>query len=66
MQSQGMTDPLRDAGVCETVAVDGAELVTWRTGSGPPVVLLHGGPGLWHYLAPVASIKKANGVAKTW
>ena len=38
---------------------DGAELATWRTGTvtgRPPVVLLHGGPGLWDYLEPVASM----------
>jgi proline iminopeptidase len=32
-------------------------LRTWTSGSGdPPVVLLHGGPGLWDYLEPVADI----------
>ena len=40
------------------VAVDdGVRLRTWTTGSAtglPAVVLLHGGPGLWDYLAPVA------------
>ncbi|MFC7622670.1 alpha/beta fold hydrolase [Microlunatus sp. GCM10028923] len=38
---------------------DGVELATWRTGTAtgrPPVVLLHGGPGLWDYLEPVASM----------
>ncbi|GAB3754707.1 alpha/beta fold hydrolase [Microlunatus parietis] len=38
---------------------DGAELATWRTGTvtgRPPVVLLHGGPGLWDYLEPVAAM----------
>lgn len=38
---------------------DGAELATWRTGTEtgrPPVVLLHGGPGLWDYLEPVAAM----------
>jgi proline iminopeptidase len=36
---------------------DGVRLRTWTTGTAtrlPPVVLLHGGPGLWDYLAPVA------------
>ncbi|WP_200824657.1 alpha/beta fold hydrolase [Nonomuraea solani] len=35
---------------------DGARLRTWTTGSGRPVVMLHGGPGLPDYLAPVAGI----------
>lgn len=38
-------------------ADDGVRLRTWTTGtpSGrPPVILLHGGPGLWDYLEPVA------------
>jgi proline iminopeptidase len=35
---------------------DGAELWTAASGTGPPVVLLHGGPGLWDYLAPLAPL----------
>ena len=38
---------------------DGVRLRTWTTGvagAGPPVVLLHGGPGLWDYLGPVAGL----------
>jgi proline iminopeptidase len=35
---------------------DGAELWTTVSGTGPPVVLLHGGPGLWDYLAPLAAL----------
>jgi proline iminopeptidase len=38
-------------------ADDGVHLRTWTTGkpsSLPPVVLLHGGPGMWDYLEPVA------------
>ncbi|BCJ33705.1 hypothetical protein Athai_12080 [Actinocatenispora thailandica] len=39
---------------------DGARLRTWTTGpatcSHPPVVLIHGGPGIPDYLAPVAGI----------
>jgi proline iminopeptidase len=33
---------------------DGAELWTALSGTGPPVVCLHGGPGLWDYLASLA------------
>jgi proline iminopeptidase len=38
---------------------DGTRLRTWTTGTAtaaPPVVLLHGGPGLWDYLEPVAAM----------
>lgn len=38
---------------------DGARIATWTQGSGsdaPAVFLLHGGPGLWDYLAPVADV----------
>ncbi|HEY7834867.1 MAG TPA: alpha/beta hydrolase [Ktedonobacterales bacterium] len=38
----------------ELVAVPGATLWTARQGSGPALVLCHGGPGLWDYLGPVA------------
>jgi proline iminopeptidase len=32
---------------------DGTELHTVVSGTGPPAVLLHGGPGQWDYLAPL-------------
>ncbi|MEV8373249.1 alpha/beta hydrolase [Kribbella sp. NPDC056861] len=38
---------------------DGIRLRSWTTGTptaAPPVVLLHGGPGLWDYLEPVAAM----------
>lgn len=38
---------------------DGARLATWSTSGaddGPPVVLLHGGPGLWDYLEPLERV----------
>lgn len=38
---------------------DGVHLRTWTTGqpsSLPPVILLHGGPGMWDYLQPVAQM----------
>jgi proline iminopeptidase len=44
----------------ELVSVgDGARLATWTSGTPgrhPPVVLLHGGPGLWDYLQPLAEM----------
>ena len=43
----------------DTAAVrlrDGAELWTAVSGTGPPAVCLHGGPGLWDYLAPLAAL----------
>lgn len=42
--------------IVEYVEVPGATLWTSRRGSGPPLVLLHGGPGLWDYLGPVAEM----------
>lgn len=33
---------------------DGAQLWTVTSGAGPPVVLCHGGPGLWDYLGALA------------
>lgn len=38
------------------VLADGAALWTAVTGSGAPVVRCHGGPGLWDYLEPLASL----------
>jgi proline iminopeptidase len=35
---------------------DGAELWTTASGTGPPLACLHGGPGLWDYLAPLAAL----------
>lgn len=35
---------------------DGSRLWTTIEGSGPPVACLHGGPGLWDYLAPLAAL----------
>jgi proline iminopeptidase len=40
----------------ENIEVHGATLWTARQGSGPALVLCHGGPGLWDYLAPVAAM----------
>jgi proline iminopeptidase len=35
---------------------DGVSLWTATQGSGPPLLLCHGGPGLWDYLSPVAGM----------
>jgi proline iminopeptidase len=35
---------------------DGAELWATMSGTGPPLVCLHGGPGLWDYLASLADL----------
>ncbi|HZZ36396.1 MAG TPA: alpha/beta fold hydrolase [Caulobacteraceae bacterium] len=51
-----MTDLAPEAGYSETVTVDGCAFHTVRSGEGPPVVLVHGGPGLWDYLGPVAAM----------
>lgn len=42
--------------IVEYVEVEGARLWTAREESGPPVVLCHGGPGLWDYMRPVAEM----------
>lgn len=42
--------------VVEYVEVSNATLWTACQGSGPALVLCHGGPGLWDYLAPVAAM----------
>jgi proline iminopeptidase len=39
---------------------DGAKLWTAVSGTGPPVVCLHGGPGIWDYLAPLADMLDAT------
>lgn len=40
----------------ERVAVDGGYLTAWRSGHGAPVILCHGGPGLWDYTRPIADL----------
>jgi len=40
----------------QVVEVNGARLWTARHGVGPPLVLLHGGPGLWDYFDELATM----------
>lgn len=40
----------------DIVADDGCRLWVTRTGSGPPVVFCHGGPGLWDMAADIAEM----------
>ncbi|MDE2668530.1 MAG: alpha/beta fold hydrolase [Chloroflexota bacterium] len=40
----------------ELVTVNGVALWTATQGAGPPVVLCHGGPGIYDYLEPVAAM----------
>jgi proline iminopeptidase len=37
------------------IQVEGGQLTGWLSGDGPPLVLLHGGPGLSDYLASLAT-----------
>ena len=44
---------------------DGTRLRTWTDGHHtelPPVLLVHGGPGMWDYLEPVARMLEAHTV----
>ncbi len=40
----------------EVELTDGTRLWCVTSGSGPPVVLCHGGPGLWDYLGDLAAL----------
>ena len=44
----------------------GCSLWTATTGAGPPVVLCHGGPGLWDYLSPVATMLDDSCTVHRW
>ena len=45
---------------------DGAELWTSVSGSGPPVLLCHGGPGLWDYFEPLAQMVDDLATVHRW
>lgn len=48
------------------VADDGARLWFALEGSGPPLVLCHGGPGLWDYLQPLARLLSGTARVIRW
>ncbi|WP_425848116.1 alpha/beta fold hydrolase [Micromonospora sp. DT15] len=45
---------------------DGCRLWADQAGAGPPLVLCHGGPGLWDYLAPVARLLEEHARTIRW
>lgn len=45
---------------------DGAKLWTSVSGSGPPLLLCHGGPGLWDYFEPVAQMVNDLATVHRW
>jgi pimeloyl-ACP methyl ester carboxylesterase len=47
--------PSRRPGRELQVTVPGGAIAAWQAGSGPPVLLLHGGPGLSDYTEPLAA-----------
>jgi pimeloyl-ACP methyl ester carboxylesterase len=48
------------------VTDDGVRLWTVEDGSGPELVLCHGGPGLWDYFAPVSSMVPRDARVVRW
>ncbi|MDI1464040.1 alpha/beta hydrolase [Catellatospora sp. KI3] len=50
----------------DVVTEDGCRLWTERTGTGDPVVLCHGGPGLADYLGPVAALLDGHTHVVRW
>jgi proline iminopeptidase len=50
----------------EVVADDGCRLWTDQAGYGPPLVLCHGGPGLWDYFGDVAEMLSDHARTIRW
>jgi proline iminopeptidase len=71
--SKRLSPPDRGAAIRSAVveegfasADDGARLWFAVEGSGPPVVLCHGGPGLWDYLPPLARLLHGSTCVIRW
>jgi proline iminopeptidase len=50
----------------EVIADDNCRLWTEAAGSGPPLVLCHGGPGLWDYFDDVAAMPRDHARTVRW
>jgi proline iminopeptidase len=48
------------------LADDGCQLWTHRSGVGPPLLLCHGGPGLWDRFAPVQAMLHRDATVIRW
>jgi len=55
-----------DEDIEHVTADDGCRLWTAATGTGPPLVLCHGGPGLWDTLRPVAQSLEDMATVRRW
>jgi pimeloyl-ACP methyl ester carboxylesterase len=54
-EQQATPAPVKPGEHETSVEVDGGRIVGWLSGVGPPLVLLHGGPGLSEYLGGLAA-----------
>src|SRR5262245_46502587 len=59
-----MADARED--VVPVTADDGVALFVRRSGTGPAMVLCHGGPGLWDYFGPLASLLDDGATVVRW
>jgi proline iminopeptidase len=50
----------------EVIADDNSRLWIAEAGSGPPLVLCHGGPGMWDYFDDVADLLRADARTVRW